>query len=343
MSKGFGSLEPSGPSTSSFGSFGSFGDTLGLQNLEISENPKYEFAKKKYGKIGKPTRLKVNFFDIKFRNNISYFHYNIEIIKEENQVSKGKKRSKSEAKKDSTPKSKKTPKRLNDEIFKEVFNKNEKVFQTNKVLPVFDGEKNFYSRSQFNLPNSSWSGVVTVKDKDKSENFRVNITIPETSHGQNLDSLLGRNLSIMPVELQALDIIIRNGPRLKNVALGQNFFLKCTDENWEKYKFDIMDGRDADPMKYGQFGNYQCAKITEKGIRYNVDRAMAVFTYGGMVKDAFSYILGKSFKFPLTRDRLYDAEEQLKGLKFSAKHLNYKRTFIISGISQKFAKKKNLL
>ena len=204
MSRGFGSLDA--PSAS-----------VGLESfsdLSVGGDKQVVFAKKKYGTMGRPCELFVNFFKIQLNKSTpNYFHYNIEILKEEEAKAGGGgggRKAANQPKKDSTPKSKKSPKRLNDDIFREVFRKFPQVFQINKVLPVFDGEKNFYSVARFNLQNSQWSGVVSVKDKEKIENFRVNITTPEFSHDQNLASLYSRD-QIMPVELQALDIILRNG------------------------------------------------------------------------------------------------------------------------------------
>lgn len=190
----------------------------------------------------------------------------------------------------------------------------------------------------------------------------MNVTVPESSHGQNLKRLKEKDGQVMPIELQALDIIMRNGPRLckrqfplktllfffslsnssqlirlitfnrfaGKISLGSNFFFKSSDPSARDYQFDIGRDRNRDPIKYGQFGHYQCAKKTEQGLVYNVDRAMAVFTEGGpiigLVKDIYNNQLGQREKGQL--------EELIKGLKFRALHLNYSRTFIISGLSR---------
>lgn len=282
----------------------------------------------RYGKLGNKTRLKVNFFEIKLSQSTpNYFHYNIEILKSDSDTpssSKGRKGGKQQPKKDSTPKSKKTPKRLNDEIFRQVFKNYNSIFQCS-ILPVFDGEKNFYSLNQFNLPNGgNWSGEVTVKDKDKDEKFLVNITTPEISHGQNLRTLKQNDGKVMPVELQALDIIMRNGPRLCKISLGSNFFFKSNDPKSREYQFDIG----SDFIKYGQFGVYQNAKKAENNrLFYNVDRAMAVFTEGGPL-----------INFVNKTKNDNELEHLIKGLKFTALHLNYKRTFIIAGLSKETVK-----
>ena len=277
--------------------------------------------------------LFTNYFKIEINSPVNYFHYNIEIFGEDAAAAastgKGRKGKAAQPKKDATPKSKKTPKRLNDEVFREVFKKYKDVFQC-RILPVFDGEKNFYSTTQFRLTNGNWTGVVQVKDKERIENIRVNITTPEVSHGQNLKKLLSPTDQIMPVELQALDIIMRNGPRLTKISLGPNFFFRSDDQRAHALQFEI--GKDI--MKYGQFGHYQCAKKTEGGLYYNVDRAMAVFTYGGKLIDAIKEILD-SDRVNLSDQRSRQrVEDQIKTLKFNALHLNYKRTFIIHGLSK---------
>lgn len=78
-------------------------------------------------------KLQANFFKIELNKNTpNYFHYNIDIKKAEDK--------KNAPRKDATPKSKKTPKHLNNLIFAELFRKNKSVFQTS-ILPAFDGEK----------------------------------------------------------------------------------------------------------------------------------------------------------------------------------------------------------
>ena len=171
-----------------------------LSNLSISGDQKEDeikFAPKQYGKEGTAVKLKSNFFKIDLKKNSpNYFHYNIEFIENGNQPQ--------QAKKDSTPKSKKSPKRLHNLIFSALFKKYQNVFQV-EYLPVFDGEKNFYSISKFNF-SGVFTGDVEVDDKDKKVKFTINITTPEISHDQILINLL-KTKSITPVELQALDIV----------------------------------------------------------------------------------------------------------------------------------------
>jgi len=318
------------PSTSGdFGSLQPFSSTS-FKDLSIDDDStslnKFKFALKKYGKMGKPTQLYVNFFKIDLSKEVNYFHYNIEIISDGQSSGKSAQQG---PKKDSTPKSKKTPKRLNDEVFRAIFAQHRNVFQCN-VLPVFDGNKNFYSTTQFRLPNGQWSGIITVIDKEREEKIRVNITTPEVSHGQNLRDLAKKTDQIMPVELQALDIIMRNGPRLTKISLGPNFFLKSGDERSKRLQFDI----EGDILKYGQFGHYQCAKMTEGGLYYNVDRAMAIFTEGGKLIEIIKDILERNQIGNLDDRDKKKVEDQIKSLKFNALHLNYKRTFIIAGFSK---------
>lgn len=78
---------------------------------------------------------------------------------------------------------------------------------------------------------------------------------------------------------------------------------------------------------YGKFGIYQCAKITETGLYYNVDRAIGLFTKGGRLKDLLT---------SLTNGQLRNVgryEDRIKGLKFVALHLNH-RTHTIHSFSR---------
>lgn len=159
MARGFGSLET-----------GMTGLTLGGDEQTV-----VQYAPKRYGKMGVPVDLLVNFFKIDINPQTpNYFHYNIEILKNEGSVqsapSKGKGRKAAaqasqqpqQPKKDTTPKSKKMPKKVHDQVFAEMLKKHKNVFNC-PYPPVFDGEKNFYSTTQFNVSASGWTGQVTVK------------------------------------------------------------------------------------------------------------------------------------------------------------------------------------
>lgn len=173
-----------------------------------------QFPAKKYGKIGRPVKLKANVFKITLNKPPPHFHYNIEIVNDEPAAAAT---AAQQQQKSTVPKSKRTRKELNDLVFAGLFKQHSAIF-TATFLPVFDGEKNFYSTNQMAIPNNSWSGLVEVQDHDRTIKMRVNVTVPEMSHGQNLSRLLNTN-QIMPVELQALDIIMRNGPRLAKVII----------------------------------------------------------------------------------------------------------------------------
>lgn len=171
MAKSFGSLEVA---MSDLG--------LGGDKLEA-----VKFAPKRAGTMGQPVDLFVNFFKIDISPQTpNYFHYNIEILKDDGSVqpttsapvqAKGKGRKAAQAqkmqqqqpqassqqpKKDTTPKSKKMPKRVHEEVFAQLLKQHQTVFNC-PYPPVFDGEKNFYSTTRFNVGANGWSGRVTVK------------------------------------------------------------------------------------------------------------------------------------------------------------------------------------
>lgn len=123
--------------------------------------------------------------------------------------------------------------------------------------------------------------MVVVKNHDVAERYRVNITVPDSSHYQNFGTLLKKDGRLMPFEMQALDIVVRNGPRWNKIALGPNLFCKFDDPQGRPLRHDIGRGNFKDPLKFIQFGFYQSSRRTEDGLYCNVDRAMAIFTIGG--------------------------------------------------------------
>lgn len=222
--------------------------------------------------------------------------------------------------------SKKLPDKICDQIFQELLNQYP-VFKGN-FSPVFDCQKNFYSLTKFNLDNNRWFGLVNIikKEQLKRETFLVNVTKPEQSHNQNFENLLKSN-KIIPLELQAINILLRNGPRRTKVSVKSEIYRKSTDKDFEKFKFPI------DETKYGLFGCYQAVEVTENGINLNVDRSLAFFTVGGRLIELVEKFMSSSNELSFQNKK--KVEDLIKQMKFNPIHLPYKRPFIISGLSDK--------
>ena len=179
-----------------------------------------------------------------------------------------------------TAKGKRAP-RESLKIFKALFSIYSKDLKCD-YLPFFDGEKNFYSTTKLNLEGNCWPKPVYVQNGERMEQWTVDITIPEKSNVQNFGELLKKDGRWMPFELQALDILLRNGPRQQKIALGPNLFSKLDDGQ----RYDILTGKNRDPLKFIQFGYYQSARKAEDqrektALYLNVDRATAILTNGG--------------------------------------------------------------
>ena len=150
-----------------------------LSSLSIAgdQQKRIRFATKKYGKGNKEVELFVNFFKINLNPSTTpYFHYNIEITENYTSLING-------ANKPANARPRRIPKQVNDKVFIEIF-KRFKKFQTD-CLPAFDGSKNFYSKTKFDLENGKWSGAIAIKENEKELKFLIDITTPEHSHSQN--------------------------------------------------------------------------------------------------------------------------------------------------------------
>ena len=83
-----------------------------------------------FGQRGKVIRLITNFFQVKIAPDLTLFHYDVEIQP-------------------------KVPRKIKHTVLREAVEKHKDVFQGKLV--AFDGEKNSYSLTRFNLPNDKVS------------------------------------------------------------------------------------------------------------------------------------------------------------------------------------------
>ena len=191
------------------------------------------------------------------------------------------------------------PKHLQNDIFRAVFD------SKLECLPAFDGRKNFYSIVELNLAGkSSWTkiievdntGSIMVDNNQRKERYQVNITVPKDSNLPKFSALLKKDNRLMPFELQALDIVLRNGPRIKKVAIGPKLFRKFNDPDLSDKK-SLRLNIGSGSLKYIQFGYYLSARKAEDGLYCNVDRAMAIFTQGGALIKLIDLIVPGKARF----------------------------------------------
>ena len=295
-----------------------------------------QYAPKRYGTLGRKVELITNYFRMSVRPMIVY-HYNIEIIPMDTREGGD------DAKK--VVKRKRIPKEINVIVFDELISTNRNVFKTE---PVFDGEKNIYSTSslEFTTYEKNFQVQITEGGGRKST-FRVRITTPNDSHQIDLSQINNNTTTDFKVcETQALDIILKNGPRRFKLSIGMNLFLRTWDlRKLDPRRQESIRSHLGENKEIG-FGFYQSARMTESGLMLNIDRAVIVFNKGGPIVRIIENIMS-DFKstyhnkvmFSLARDRWDDrdkkaVEQELKMLKMQVNHISYRPKFTIHRFSQ---------
>jgi len=296
----------------------------------------YEYAKKKYGRDGKPCEIYANFFPL--RVNCKKFIFII--LKFNCTISLKIKKIKMFHKEIVWCFKKKMIKGSNFAIFERFINENNTLFSSE---PIFDGNRNLYSKTKINLPD----GKITVQVKQKipekkfPKTFDVTLTTPNNNE-LDMSILNEKNVRFVEQQIQALDIILSYGPKKTKLAIGSNLFLRTNDlaslsrDIRENIRFKLGD------MKEVSFGHYQSAKLTETGIQLNVDRAAIVFNEGGKLIDIVERFItdyrsgppkrdappprnieiNNNFRFQ--RNELELLNKELKNLDFIVNHISYR-------------------
>jgi eukaryotic translation initiation factor 2C len=297
------------------------------------------YAKKRFGTLGRPTQLVSNYFRMRVQPKQLY-HYNIEITPTENKPADQGDQPKKVVKR------KRIPKEVNFIVFDQLWSTNRDVF---KSEPVFDGEKNIYSHTLLNFNSYEKNFLVPIVEAgDRKSVFKVRITTPDDSHIVDLAKIKESTSTDFKVsETQALDIILKNGPRRFKLSIGMNLFLRTADLR------RLDEARQAQIRTYlGEnkemaFGFYQSARMTEEGLMLNLDRAAIVFNKGGSLISVIEKLLSEAHsnyretvQIKVTSSYRLDQydrkmlETEIKGLKVQINHIPYKPKFTVHRFSQ---------
>lgn len=213
------------------------------------------------------------------------------------------------------------------------------------TLPVYDGQKNMYSRKELNLDARAAVKAVIGDEMKRLARIKVEINFEgrEVSYAVNIkfasviemSSLRryfeGKTVQLPSDALQVFNIILRHGPTLNKIPIANSLYAPYTESAGQRK--DIGGGRQ---LAYGYF---QSARLESNGVSLVIDRtATALYDSGPLVKFVAAILGLKRDQF-MKLTELRDSErrrieKELQGVMIQVKHLTYKRKYKVLGLTQ---------
>jgi len=146
--------------------------------------------------------------------------------------------------------------------------------------------------------------------------------------------------------IQALDIILRHGPTINRVPIGNSLY-----SPWKPgLRTSIGDNREV------AFGHYQSVRYTSSGPTLVIDRTATAFHTGGSVLDFIRNLIDMNssqrrspnqepihptledmLRYNLTKNDFDNISRELKGLQVSSSHLKYTRKYKVFQMTNRAA------
>ncbi len=221
------------------------------------------------------------------------------------------------------------------------------------IKPVYDGTKNLYTSRPLQMLDFNKNKVLTktieVDFENNCQSYNVQIKFARKVQLSAINDYYSGKLSEFPKEaIQALDIILRHGPTINRIPIGNSLYTPWAP----KQRTSIGDNREV------AFGHYQSVRYTSSGPTLVIDRTATAFHTGGSVLDFVINLIDlnssqrKGFNSqPLrpTKEQMVSyyfnnndfeiINKELKGLQVFSGHLKYKRKYKVLAISQRSANK----
>ncbi|RWS17917.1 protein argonaute-4-like protein [Dinothrombium tinctorium] len=314
---------------------------------KADENKLCKFvARTGFGQEGKLLPVVSNHFPLQVANQVVY-HYDVEIELlraggelPSPQFIEGligvRRRGSGEGSKRHRKLSYKTNRMVIEELVKCYSQHKEQLFF--EITPVYDGQKNLYASKPLpsigTEPGLQKRFFVNLIQNGESEcRYAVNIQYAGHIDLNTINLYYKRRASEIPAEaIQALDIILRHGPNLHHIPIGNSLYK--SELNSERQ--NLGNGRQL------AFGHFQSVRPCMVGSMLVVDRTATAFYSSGSLISFVAQILGNGKQseaqlvtVPGLRD--YDRkrlEKELKTLQIEVTHLNYRRKYRILGLTQ---------
>uniref|UniRef100_A0A131XXA7 Putative eukaryotic translation initiation factor 2c n=1 Tax=Ixodes ricinus TaxID=34613 RepID=A0A131XXA7_IXORI len=267
-------------------------------------------ARPGYGREGHPIAILANHFELQLPTGL-FYHYDVDIGSlrhsgaVQSVISKDCKR----------------------RVFQLLVRQHEHHLNGN--LPVFDGQKNMYTRKSLNFQKKVFN-VTMEEEGRKPDTFVVSIQYAATLDMSLLQAVYDKKLKEVPqAVVQAFDIVLRYGPSTVHAMVGRSVFTPPGNfssiggglELWHGYQTSVR------PAQWKPL--------------LNVNTVATAFFEGGPLLELVSKVLGDrrgNLDLNQTR-RLNDIQfvklnKKLKKLKIKVTHLPYPRKYIIERVTR---------
>lgn len=271
------------------------------------------FPKRKgFGKEGRPIEIVANYFQIVLPTN-NIYHYDVEIgsVRAQGNVQ---------------PVISKNCKRR---VFQLLAEQHRPALNGN--LPVFDGQKNMYTRKPLGFQKMSFDVTMPEEGRDRPEVFRVSVQFAATLDLDLLRQLYNKQVTTPEVPqavVQALDIILRYGPSTKCAVVGRSIFKLPVGEAAIGGGLELWHGYHAS-IRPGQWKPF-----------VNVNTLVTAFYESGPLLTLIGKILGDRGRDldinsmrTLSPAQVIKLNEKLRRLKVFVTHLPYRRKYTIGKVT----------
>ncbi|KAL3752385.1 hypothetical protein ACJRO7_013094 [Eucalyptus globulus] len=201
--------------------------------------------------------------------------------------------------------------------------------------PAYDGRKSLYTAGPLPFDNKVFS-VKLVENNEasgsssqsrrKDREFKVTISLVAKTDLHHLQQFIqGRQLDCPQEIIQVLDVVLRASPSEKYAVVGRSFFSPDLG-----LKGDLGEG-----LEYWR-GYYQSIRPTQFGLSLNIDVSARAFYEPILVSDFVAkHFHRRDLSRPLSDPDRIKVKKALKGIRVEITHREYRRSYKITGVSNK--------
>ncbi|CAG2107473.1 unnamed protein product, partial [Medioppia subpectinata] len=294
-----------------------------------------------------------NHFPIKFTSDLMVYHYDVDMEPMRLNQDLASMTFADDSVETDDKSAKRRLKKLNSKIYRVVIEEAIKRYSGpgelfDGVLPVFDGQKNMYSRKELDLEKFTFRGIngaeadkvvariqVEVNEDGRQVIYALNIKNASVIDMNGLKKYFDKQTNVMPSDaIQVLNIILRHGPSILNIPIGNSLYAPY-NESAGKRK-DIGGGRQ---LAYGYF---QSMRPESNGVSLVIDRTATALYESGVLAKFICKILGLTREAFMALKGFRDSdrkriEKELKGIQIQVNHLTYKRKYKVIGLTKESA------
>ncbi|KAI6685242.1 hypothetical protein NL676_031155 [Syzygium grande] len=201
--------------------------------------------------------------------------------------------------------------------------------------PAYDGRKSLYTAGPLPFNSKVFSVKLVENDeaagsssqsRRKEREFKVTISLVARTDLHHLQQFIqGRQLDCPQEIIQVLDVVLRASPSEKYTVVGRSFF--STDLG--------LKGELGEGLEYWR-GYYQSLRPTQLGLSLNIDVSARAFYEPILVTEFVAKYLNRRDMFSQLSDQdRIKVKKALTRLKVEMTHTGYRRTYRITGLSDK--------